>query len=628
MTTPDPLLAIAARARGGDWAGALADAERALLGQPLAPALLSFAALAALQTGDETRGESYLRRQLAVDPGDRVVATNLATLLARAGRCDQALELARKHAGHPRLARLAGYLNLEAGNHAAAVVDYGIALAAHPEDAESWNNLGNALAALGQSAGAIEAFERAINGGAPGFRVFLNLSSVLGQTDNREGRLSTIREGLSRFPAEPELLLELGLAEAACGNFESAVAALRSAAASEAGIGAATIELGLLYENLNQLENLDSLIAAAEARGDDQPELDFLKAWSLRRQSRFAEADVLAKRIPATINPIRAAQLRAEVADRLDRTDEAFAEFSAMNRAALAAKSAPPGPTYRQTVEAGTAAIFPGPVHALSDRPGDQPVFLVGFPRSGTTLLNTLLSSYEQLQVFEEQPMLANVMAEFPGIAETSDPGLLAAARVRYLDFAEAIGGPRADRRIIDKHPLHMAQMQIIHRLFPMASIVLVERHPCDAVLGSFMANFALNPAMRSFADLEEAARTYDAVFTAWERAEELLPLRLHRVRYERMVADLKGELRPLVAFLGLPWREEVLDNQTSAARRGHVRTASYAQVGQALYSHAVDRWRRYRAHLESVLPILAPWATRMGYAMEDPPADETRLAD
>ena len=616
LLAPDPLVAIVARARGGDWAGALTDAERVLLAQPLVPALLSFAALGALRIGDDNRAEGFLRRQLAIDPGDHVAATNLATLLTRTDRRVEALALACQHGGHPRLARLAGYLYLEAGDYAQAVAAYNVALAAHPEDAESWNNLGNALSESGILAESVRAFERAINGGAPGFKVFLNLSSVLSRMDNREGRLRAVREGLSRFPDEREMVLELGLAEAACGNFDTAVATLRNAAALETEFGAASIELGLLYENLNRLDDLDHLIAAADARGVNRPELDFLRAWSLRRRSRFAEADTIAKRIPDTIDPIRAAQLRAELADRLDRTDEAFAEFTAMNRAAVAARPAPPGPTYRQTVEIRTAGISERPAESAADRSGDQPVFIVGFPRSGTTLLNTLLSSYDQLQVFEEQPMLPQVMEEFPGIALSLDPNLIAAAQQRYFGIAETIGGVSHDRRIVDKHPLHMTQMQSIQRLFPQASIVLVERHPCDAVLGSYMANFVLNPAMRSFADLVEAARTYDAVFTNWERARELLPLRVYTVRYERMIADLERELRPLVSFLGLPWRDEVLDNQTSAAKRGHVRTASYAQVGQALYSHAVGRWNRYHGHLKPILPILAPWAERMGYAM------------
>ena len=148
---------------------------------------------------------------------------------------------------------------------------------------------------------------------------------------------------------------------------------------------------------------------------------------------------------------------------------------------------------------------------------------------------------------------------------------------------------------MVDKHPLHMARMPLIHRLFPDAKIILVERHPCDAVLSCFMANFQLNHAMRSFTDLEEAARTYDAVFDAWTRAEALLPLQVHRIRYERMVEDLEGEMRPLLAFLGLPWDEKVLDNRASAAARGHVRTASYAQVTEPIYTRAAGRWERYR---------------------------------
>jgi hypothetical protein len=84
------------------------------------------------------------------------------------------------------------------------------------------------------------------------------------------------------------------------------------------------------------------------------------------------------------------------------------------------------------------------------------------------------------------------------------------------------------------------------------------------------------------------------------------------------MVEDLAGEMRPLLAFLGLPWDERVLDNQGAAASRGHVRTASYAQVTEPIYTRAAGRWQRYRAQLEPVLPILAPWAERMGYGPLD----------
>lgn len=128
------------------------------------------------------------------------------------------------------------------------------------------------------------------------------------------------------------------------------------------------------------------------------------------------------------------------------------------------------------------------------------------------------------------------------------------------------------------------------------------------------MANFQMNFAMRSFTSLGEAARTYDAAFTAWHRATSLFPVDTHAVRYERLVVDPAGELAPLVDWLGLAWDDALLDHTQVARNRGRVRTASYSQIGEPLYTRAAERWRRYADHLAPVMPILRPWAERMGY--------------
>jgi hypothetical protein len=130
------------------------------------------------------------------------------------------------------------------------------------------------------------------------------------------------------------------------------------------------------------------------------------------------------------------------------------------------------------------------------------------------------------------------------------------------------------------------------------------------------MSNFQLNRAMLSFTDLTEAARLYDTVLDAWTRATSLLPVKVHTIRYERMVADLEGEMRKLLAFLGRRWDPAVLDNEAGAAGRGYIRTASYAQVAEPIYARAAGRWERYREQMAGVLPILAPWAARLGYDM------------
>lgn len=617
MEPHDALGAAAAALRQQQFEAAYTAANAGLATAPEHPGLLGLAALALLQLGRREEAITLLRRQLAVTPDDRAVQFNLASLLAATGARDEARQLAAHHQGHPGLARLSGYFLQQDGALAEAAAAYRAAVNAAPQDWESWNNLGNCLVASGERDAAVDAFEQAINqhpqGGLP--EVFLNLLQVLYPAEHRDKRLHTAEEAARRFPGHHQLQIELGLAQAAAGQRAEAEQTLRQAAAAEDRFGEARLELGLLLENDNRLDELDAHIAECAAL-DPGPELAFLRAWSLRRREDFAAARVEAERIPATINPLRTAQLRAEIAERLGEPDEAFRQFTLMNQASRAAHPPAPGANYRATVEARTAAMT-APLPAVAAEPGapQDPVFIVGSPRSGTTLLDTLLTALPELQVFEEQPLLATVLHEFPGIERDADPARVHQARRRYFELATMLQGPAAGRRVVDKMPLHMTQLPAIHRLFPAAAVVLVERHPCDAVLSCFMANFAPNFAMQSYTDLTEAARTYAAIFANFEQGRALYPLKLHRVRYERMIADLAGEMRPLLQFLELPWRDDVLDNRASAARRGTVRTASYAQIGQPLYQRAVGRWERYRSHLAPVLPILQPWIERLGYA-------------
>jgi hypothetical protein len=103
---------------------------------------------------------------------------------------------------------------------------------------------------------------------------------------------------------------------------------------------------------------------------------------------------------------------------------------------------------------------------------------------------------------------------------------------------------------------------------------------------------------------------------TNWSAARALLPIRVHEVRYERMIEDPEAELRPLFEALGLEWQADAIDHRRTARERGYVATASYAQVTEPLYRRASGRWRRYADRMAPVLPLLSPWADRLGYEM------------
>ena len=380
-----------------------------------------------------------------------------------------------------------------------------------------------------------------------------------------------------------------------------------------------------MLESLNRIDDLTNLVALARSRGLAGVEIDFVEAWLLKRTGHFAEALQLAERTNDEVNASRRAQLIGELADRLDDTEKAFNAFTEMNRRSAEG----PAAAYARALD--LPAAVEATLHELdTDRlaqwlpaqpAGDPPapVFLVGFPRSGTTLLDTLLMNLPELEVLEEVPLVEQtevLLGDASRLASLTSAEI-GELRSHYFELLRA-ARPSADgsRTIVDKFPLNLVRAPLIHRIFPDARFIMVERHPCDVILSCFMSRFQTNRATVQFHDLTRAARLYDLSMQVWTKAEGLFPLRVHRVRYERMVDDLAAEIRPLLAFLDVPWRPDVLDNQRMAGQRAHVPTASYAQVTEPIYDRARGRWQRYRRFIEPVLPILAPWAERMGYPL------------
>jgi hypothetical protein len=191
----------------------------------------------------------------------------------------------------------------------------------------------------------------------------------------------------------------------------------------------------------------------------------------------------------------------------------------------------------------------------------------------------------------------------------------LGEARRAYWQELDRHLPPGFSGLVIDKLPMNMLGLPLIHSLFPGASVIFAQRHPADAVLSGFMQSFVLNDTMASFLDIGDAADLYDAAMSAFTLARDRVELRVHTSIYEALVEDPERSLRTLVDLLGLEWRDELLDHQRTARRRGAVLTPSYDQVVQPLSRAPSGRWRRYRKQLEPVLPVLLPWAERLGYS-------------
>ncbi|WP_369025822.1 sulfotransferase [Qipengyuania sp. RANM35] len=617
---PQELMQAMQMLRSGNPAGALQLIEQALPSALERGPFLAIGSLAALHIEAFDRAIPYLRELVQLNPADRASRNNLAAALVQSGDDDGALAIAAGSTDAP-LARIEGYIQQKRGRYQEALAAYRRAIEADPNDLAALNNLGNIYAELGEVEEAITAFEQAITLAPVEVPIYLNLAEVLREAERGPPRVKVLEDARAIEPDNVRVLTDLGMAYAQVDDLDKSMEVYRDAISRLDGFGEAHIEYGMLLEKLNRIEDLDALVAGLD-KESAPPEASFLFAWQARRAGDFEAAARYADAIPETVLPMRRWQLVGGVADRQNLADKAFAAFEKMNEAAVAKARPHVGKTYRQRVEADLALWTPEWRASWTPAsPGNEyrdPVFLVGFPRSGTTLLDTMLMGHPALSVLEEKPMIPRLVRHTMNedIA-TLTPERIAELRDMYFAIARDNGWDDS-RWLLDKHPLNMQRIPLIKRLFPSAKFILAERHPYDVVLSCFMANFTLNLGMRSFTDLDEAAKTYDAVWQSWHRGLELFDVDWRAVRYERLVVDTENELQPIAEWLGLEVTERMLDHTTTAKSRGHVRTASYSQIGEELYTRASYRWRRYAPHLRGVMPILHPWAERMGYPVEE----------
>jgi hypothetical protein len=246
-------------------------------------------------------------------------------------------------------------------------------------------------------------------------------------------------------------------------------------------------------------------------------------------------------------------------------------------------------------------------------------VFLVGFPRSGTTLLEVVLDGHPGVVSLEEHELLgAGVLRymreplDFGALTRASETDL-AAVRAAYWDGVQRAGVDPAGKVFIDKHPLNTLKLPLIARLFPRAKILFALRDPRDVVLSCFRRRFKMNPAMYELLTLAGAAAFYGAVMEFAETARSMLGLDWRSVRYEALMADFEGEMRNLCEFLSISWSDELLRFADRAREREHA-TPSTAQLARGLNLSSSGQWRHYAIHLQAVLPVLEPWLQRFGY--------------
>ena len=617
-------LAHAARLLEARPALAVRQAEEILAAIPGQPDAMRLMARAQWAAGDPDGAIATLRRRTASDPRDAAAWRLLANLLEALGDGDgaDAAHLSAVEAGvnDPLLARAA--LALRADRLAQAEAPLRERLKAEPTDVAAIRMLAEVGARLGRYEEASLLLERCLEL-SPSFhevrRAYAQVlqrqerplealaqaerlmaidannpnhgmlkASVLARLGEHEGAIELYQDLLRRYPRQPKAWMSYGHALKTIGRRADAVAAYQQALEQAPQLG----EVWWSLANLKTHRFSDVDIAAMRAQlarddlgEEDRLHLDFALAKALEDQGEFAAAFAEY----AKGNAIRHAQLRhapADVSTQVERTRRLFTpEFLAARRGA------------------GCAAR--------------DPIFIVGLPRSGSTLVEQILASHSQVEGTMELPdMLAIVQqVDRPGGARAGSrergayPDALASAPPDDLARLgeDYLARTRVHRRsgrplFIDKLPNNWLHVGLIQLILPNATIIDARRHPLGCCLSGFKQHFARGQAFSY--DLESIGRYYRDYVGLMAHFDAVSPGKVHRVIYERMVGDTEGEVRSLLAHVGLPFEDACLRFWTNDRA---VRTASSEQVRQPIFDEGVDHWRNFEPWLDPLKAALGP---------------------
>jgi hypothetical protein len=243
-----------------------------------------------------------------------------------------------------------------------------------------------------------------------------------------------------------------------------------------------------------------------------------------------------------------------------------------------------------------------------------SPIFVVGFPRSGTTMLEQMLDAHPDMVSMDERPFVQRVIErmqsmgmQYPEQLGELDSAQCALLRDTYWSAARTVVQIKPGQRLVDKNPLTMLRLPLLVRLFPNARIIFAVRHPCDVVLSNYMQYFTAPAFSALCSTLPRLASGYAAAVRFWTEHVALFEPPVFEWRYESAIADLEGNARKLGAFLQLEDVAPMHDFSEHARRKGYIGTPSYAQVTQPVYTGSMGRWRKYRDYFEPILPVLEP---------------------
>ena len=492
------------------------------------------------------------------------------------------------------------------------------ALALEPGHAGALSNLGAARRALNNLNGAIDCYRKALDIDGTAAATRFNLANALKDAGNFAEAIDSYEQVLVLEPGQLQALNNMGITYRQWGKHDLAEATFQRALELDPGYGAALRNLATTYEDSGDFARARQCVGTAFGKDPSDARALASIIASKAEAPSGAHLEQAAKLLKDnSTSPEGLAQLHYGLGKYHDRAGDAgralihFRQANGIKAQHSASAAEPVTRRVNALCDTFNPALFARLSHI--GQPHHRPVFVVGMPRTGTTLAEQILASHPRIAGGGELPYFGTVALEFgkrtglnrsfPEGAALLDAGVASELAANYLALLEAIS-PDADR-VVDKMPQNFFYLGLIALLFPNAHVVHCWRDPRDVALSCFVEDF--NSGHGFATDAIKFLEYFNQYWRLMAHWRQVLPLQIFDLRYEDLVTDHENTCRELVAATDCDWDPQCL---RFYEQERNVSTPSRWQVRQPIYSNSIGRWQRYTDYLAPVLPELSEFSS------------------
>jgi len=487
----------------------------------------------------------------------------------------------------------------------------------------------------------VDLFDHAVSLYPDNYHVLIDASRIHGQYFNHPRMEFLIKQLMDSHPSDAQLHLQIGMTYRMAYRPHPAIKHLKKSILQHANNPMAFLELAIIYERLGRLSVANTALKRCAKYARDLPEALAVQARLLTRQKRMKEAARLLKKIislPENAVDINTrAYAAADYAKLLEHQGETKQAMQILKRSKQ--QLAPHAASLLQNSPAAVGNKVSDFFSSITrqhirdwrhsaDENQSKVCLMTSFPRSGTTLLESMLGSHPQIvpsdemDVFHKQmlnPMTESTatgsLTQAPDAFSAMEEKRLSHLRKRFLESQENVLGEKLNKKVLlDKNPSNTVFIPFYLRLFPNLKIIVPLRDPRDVILSCYFQFFPLNPFSVKLLNLETATERFIHDMSRW------LDIRLHldddqwhEIKYENLIIHPKEEIRHVLEFLDLPWHEDTL-NFSNKGATAILNAPTYADVQGGIYQGAKQRWKKYESDFTPLRKQLEPTMNALGY--------------